>query len=101
LNVEPLERDAVKVIRWQVDDPLYRVDFWHQLQTPPGARQETMGYKQDSYRLTEANGFGEVLAWAEANSDGRSYVIYVELSRGGERGIVRLEGSDPTNPRGA
>ena len=96
MNVRPLERDAVKAIRWEVHEPIYRVDFWHQLPAPPGGRQEMMGYKQDAYHLSDVENFDQVRSWADANAGGRSFVIYAEISRGGERGIIRVHGIDPT-----
>jgi hypothetical protein len=96
LKAQPLERDAVKAIRWEVHDPIYRVDFWHQLPPPPGVRPEMMGYKQDVYRLSDVETFNDVRAWAEANANRRTFVIYAEIIRGTERGIIRLDGTDPT-----
>jgi hypothetical protein len=96
LKAEELQRDSVKVIRWQIDEPSYRVDFWHQFPPPPGGRAEMMGYKQDAYRVSGVDSVTQVLSWAEENALGRLFVVYAELLSEGGPGVVRLHGVDPT-----
>lgn len=96
VNAHPLERDDVAGIRWEVYDPDYRVDYWHQLAPLPGTPPEMMGYKQDSHGISGVRDVNEVLAWAEANAAGRSFVVYAGYGSGDERGIIRVYGADPT-----
>jgi hypothetical protein len=97
MNVQPLQfRDVIT--RHDYYQPVYRVDFWRQQDAPVGADPELMGYKQDSYRISEATSVREVRAWAEQNSDGRQFVIWIELGPEDDRTIARIEGVDPTNP---
>jgi hypothetical protein len=96
VNVEPVEWDDVSGVRWEVYNPEFRIDFWHRLSPVSGTPAEKMGYKQDSYSVSGALGVQEVLAWADKNAEGRSYVIYAAFGSGAERGIIRVHGSDPT-----
>jgi hypothetical protein len=98
LTTEPLHRDDVRAIRWNVHSPTYRVDFWHQYPPPPGGQAAKMGFKQDAHRVSGADSVSDVVAWAQENASGRSFVIYVELTYGGEPGILRVHGVDPTAP---
>lgn len=67
------------------EQPSYRVDFW------------TDDAASDEWRVEEAAEINEVLAWAAVHADGRSVVIYVELSRGdGMIGLARVLGEEPT-----
>jgi len=44
----------------------------------------------------------EVLAWAEANAEGRTFVVYISDERDPkEPGTIRLCGVDPTVPADA
>lgn len=96
MNVYPLERDDVAGIRSEVYDPDYRVDYWRQFAPPPGTPPEMMGYKQDSHRISGVRDVNEVLAWAEANAAGRSFVVYASYGSGDDRVIARVYGADPT-----
>lgn len=41
------------------------------------------------------------LAWADENAGAdRTYTLYAAVDRGGERGLVRLLGIDPTKHKG-
>jgi len=66
---------------WELDRPTYRVHF-HDVR---GA--------SDEYEVREAD-VGEVLAWAEAECGGRTFVLYACVPTDG-LGLVRLHGSDP------
>lgn len=67
------------------ENPSYRVDFW------------TDDAASDEWRVEEAADINAVLAWAAAHANGRSAVIYVELSRGdGTIGLARVLGEEPT-----
>ena len=74
-DVDP--RDA----KWELDAPSYRVHF-----------HDASG-SSDEHELTDAD-VAEVLAWAEANSASRSFVLYVCVPVGG-LGLIRLAGTDP------
>jgi hypothetical protein len=50
-------------LQWEVDQPTYRVYFWHQPKAPSGVPQEHMAYHSDEHRLREASDVHEVIAW--------------------------------------
>jgi hypothetical protein len=50
--------------------------------------------------LEGAHNAREVLAWAEENAAGRSYVVFAAVERGQDRGLVRIFGIDPTAHKG-
>jgi hypothetical protein len=96
MNVQHLELDQARAVRWEFDSPDYRVDFWRQLPPPPGGDPAKMGFERDSYYLTGADRVQEVLDWAEENRGEKTFVVYAMASRGGEDGVIRLYGDDPT-----
>ena len=99
MDVRPLERDQAKAVRWESDFPPYRVDFWRQLAPPPGGDPAKMGFKRDSYYLTDAESVEDVLQWAADNREDRTFVVWAMAKHAGEAGILRLRGDDPTNPK--
>jgi hypothetical protein len=70
--------------RWEVDTPAYRVYFHDARGT------------SDEYELTGAD-VTEVLAWAEAERRGRTYVAYVCATSRDGLGLLRLAGADPND----
>jgi len=68
--------------RWEVDRPSYRVYFWE-----PGL--------SDEWQLTDADDVREVMAWAEANANGRQFVVYVAAEDRDQPGLIRLFGVEP------
>lgn len=85
-------------IEWEVEQPVYRVYFWHQPPAPPGVSQEHMGYHCDEHRLTGARDVHEVLRWANDTArPEQSFTLYVEHDNlDHERGLIHLAGIDPT-----
>ncbi len=82
-----------------VEIAVYRVDFWRKPLARPGTDPERIGYKLDADRITDAPDVHEVLSWAEANAEGRTFVVYVSDERDpNEPGAIRLSGTDPTVP---
>jgi hypothetical protein len=71
-------------IRWEIDEPAYRVYFW----------DETRGWSSDEWRLSEAD-VHEVLDWATEHAAGRRTTVWAELGQNGEPGLVRLSGWEP------
>lgn len=63
--------------------PVYRVDFWNE------------NGDSSEHRLENAAGVDDVLAWAEANKDGRQAVFWVEYRHEGGTGMCRLRGQEP------
>lgn len=63
--------------------PSYRVDFW------------TDDSASDEWGIEGAGDINGVLAWAGANADGRSIVIYVEMVRENGIGLARIFGREP------
>lgn len=91
--------DAVdpRDIEWEVDQPTYRVYFWHQPAAPPGVGQESVMFHGDEYRLGDAANVDEVLGWARerARTD-QTFTLYVEHRDGDRLGLIQLMGTDPT-----
>jgi hypothetical protein len=82
---------------WEVDQPAYRVYFWHQQLAPPGIRQAQMGYVSDEYRLTGADDVVQVLRWAKgAARPEQTFTLYVEHLHDNGPGLIKLAGEDPT-----
>jgi hypothetical protein len=85
LTAIPIDpRDA----RWELWNPVYRVYLWRQLAGGAWASRE--------YEIPAAD-VAAVLAWADENANaGESYAVFAVVGDGGERGLVRLLGEDPT-----
>jgi hypothetical protein len=93
--IEPVDpRDT----RWEVDDPVYRVKLWRRLTPPRGVAQEDMAYECETFRVREAPDVHAVLEWlATQVRGGRTASLHVEHETAdGERGLLRLAGTDPT-----
>lgn len=73
-----------RYVRWEVDEPSYRVDFWN-LETT----------ESDEWLLQGAGGIEEVMRWAHEHATGRDFVIYVQYEADGEYGLLRLHGQEP------
>jgi hypothetical protein len=80
--------------RWVVSQPSYQVQFWHQLNDPEPPLVPL--WSCYSTRLVGVSEATEALAWAEARANGRRIVLYAEVDRGDDVGLVRLHGIDPT-----
>ena len=73
---------------WEVWDPSYRVSFWQQ--------QILGGWACREYEVSGGD-VSAVLAWARENATlGETFTGFVVVARGGEIGLVRLFGDDPT-----
>jgi hypothetical protein len=75
-------------VRSEVEQPTYRVYFF-----------ESDG-RSDEYHLTGARDVAEVLDWATANANDRTYVVYVLTDFGPsseQPGLIRLLGRDPND----
>jgi hypothetical protein len=84
-------------ITWEQADPVYRVYFWHRPPPPAGIPAERVMWHCNEQRLIGAQDVQEVIGWAnERLPAGDRYVLYVEQTDGGRRGLVRLAGIDPT-----
>ena len=84
---------------WEVEQPVYRVYFWHQPPAPPGIPQQQMGYHCDEYRLGGAADVHEVIDWAVTTARHmRTFTLYVEHLQDGRPGLIHLAGRDPTVP---
>lgn len=84
-------------VEWEQPNPVYRVYFWHRPPPPAGIPAERVMWHCNEQRLTGAKDVHEVIAWAiEQLPAGDHYVLYVEHTDGGRRGLVRLAGVDPT-----
>jgi hypothetical protein len=84
-------------IEWEVDQPAYRVYFWHQPAAPPGVARELVMFHSDEYRLSDVVDVGEVLAWArDRGRADQTFTLYVEHRDGDRLGLIQLMGTDPT-----
>jgi hypothetical protein len=77
---------------WEVDQPAYRVYFWHQ----PHPENPNSMWFSDEWEIGDAD-VDEVLNWARDNAAGRRFVVYVRVDAAEERGLVRLLGTDPAS----
>jgi hypothetical protein len=100
MQIQPVDpRDT----SWEVSLPAYRVYFWKRRagSVPEGVPTERVGYSSREFELTGFHNIREVLAWADENAGSdRTYTLYAVVSRGEERGLVRLYGVDPTRHKG-
>lgn len=72
--------------RWEVWNPRYRVYFWR--------RVGDSYYSREFEIATEA--VQDVLAWADENrSPDETFTLFAVVDHG-DRGLVRLAGSDPS-----
>jgi len=78
---------------WEVSQPVYRVYFWEKQRD-----YEDSGWASEEWELQGAD-ISEVMDWTEETAKGRLSVLYVCVSHGGELGLVRLSGIDPTEVR--
>lgn len=69
--------------RWEVARPTYPVDF----HTADGSSDE---------REVSGGDVDEMMAWAEVNAAGRTFVLYACVPHDG-LGLVRLLGADPND----
>jgi len=70
---------------WEDDRPTYRVYFWDT--NSASSEHEVVG----------AADVGEVLRWAEGHRADRTFTAYLLVrSGGGQIGLARLHGTDPT-----
>ncbi len=76
---------------WEVDRPVYRVYFWGQLDASEGGM-----WASDEWELTDADDVMVVRNWAELNSNGRRFVMYVTVQADDGLGMIRLLGVDPS-----
>jgi hypothetical protein len=84
-------------IEWEVEQPIYRVYYWHQPPAPPGIRQSDVMYHCEEHRISGASDVNEVLAWARSTArPEQTFVLYVEHMQDGSAGLIRLAGVDPT-----
>jgi hypothetical protein len=99
VNIEGVDpRD----IEWEVDQPVYRVYFWHQPPAPPDIPQQQMGYHCAEHRLQGAVDVHEVIDWAAATArPDQTFTLYVEHLQDGRPGLLHLAGRDPTVPDAA
>jgi hypothetical protein len=77
-------RDAT----WEVWDPSYRVYFWHE--------QILGGWACREYAVTGED-VHAVFDWANENARStETFTVFAVVGLGGEIGLVRLSGDDPT-----
>jgi hypothetical protein len=84
--------------RWELKPAAYRVYFWELaapgMYTGEGQRM----FASYEYELTGARDISEVLLWAKAKAEDRSYTVYAvvdDVHRG--KGLLHLFGTDPTS----
>lgn len=78
-------------VTWEIIDPQFRVHFWHQ----EDSSNPQSSWVSDEWELSGAD-VTDVLGWAEKHAVGRSFSVYVVLSRGDGLGSIRIAGIDPT-----
>ena len=84
MDIQPVDpRD----IRWEMDDPAYRVYFWSP--RPPGS-----GWICEEWEITGADVAG-VQEWAAEQANGRPFVLYARAETADGPGLIRLQGAEP------
>lgn len=84
-------------IEWEVDQPVYRVYYWHQPPAPRGIAQSDVMYHCEEHRVSGARDLDEVLDWARSTArPEQTFVLYVEHTQDGSPGLIRLAGDDLT-----
>src|SRR5688572_22126988 len=93
MHVTPVDpRDA----SWEVDQPAYRVYFWRRPQTAHDMPVDQVMWWSDEYEITGAD-IDEVLAWTHASAGPHGlFTLWVVSRHGGELGLIRLLGFEPT-----
>jgi len=80
--------------RWVVDKPSYQVHFWRQCNDPEPPTVPL--WASEIHRLVGVSDVADALDWAQAHAGGRRVVLYAEVDRGPNVGLVQLRGVDPT-----
>jgi hypothetical protein len=91
IEERPIEIDES---RWVVGEPSYQIQFWRKMNDP--APPLVPMWASELHRIVGVEDVEEALAWAEANAAGRRVVVYAEVDRAPNIGLVRLRGKDPT-----
>jgi hypothetical protein len=94
LSMQPPKQYGVEQIGWWKRPTSYDVTFWEKL-TDPQPPTPPM-WSEESHCIANAESAADVFAWAEANANGRSFVIDALVTLGERDGLVRLHGLDPT-----
>src|SRR5215475_4759234 len=81
-----VDRIDPRSVRWEIDQPSYRINFWQQ-----SSGHGDTGWASDEWRLSDAD-VHEVLAWVDAEADGRRFSVWIEVVLDGEPGVVRRGG---------
>ena len=81
MEVRPVDPRDIQV-EWPADT--YRVYLW-----------SNDGARCDEYEVSGVNDVREVVAWADAQADGRVTEILVRHDHGPQRGVIRLAGGRP------
>lgn len=97
-----VESVSEQVVRWESAFPAYQVYFFERGgrqgggKRHPGGTIEAMTY---SYRITDAHNVHQVFAWADANAQGRPFIVYVEHDDAHLGvGVLQLSGDNPYRP---
>jgi hypothetical protein len=85
-----VQRVDPRDIRWELDQPVYRVHFWRSLAETAGD-----GWASEEWGIRDAD-VSEVLTWTAHAKEHRAFAVYVCFSNDGGPGLVRLLGKDPT-----
>lgn len=84
-------------IEQEVDQPVYRIYFWHRPAPTPGDARQGMAYHCEEYRLEDALDVDEVIKWATARArPEQTFTLYAEHQPDGRPGLMRLSGRDPS-----
>jgi hypothetical protein len=78
-------------VRWELDNPDYRVYFW----TRPAHSNAEPSCTE--FELTETD-VPAVLDWAKRTAGNRTFAVYAVCGSVDGKGLVRLAGHDPLAP---
>ena|SRR5680860_1309061 len=87
-------------VEWESRRPVYRVYVWSQPDViPTRSNRADIAWHCTSWRFTDVADVHEVLQWATRNSALHNQItIYVETIDNERLGLVRIAGTDPTDP---
>jgi hypothetical protein len=93
MDIRPVDPRGTE---WELTCSSFRVYFWQAQPSPPGHPEQPGGYRSEEFEVSGVD-VGKVLEWADATAPrGSTYTVYAVIEQGGERGLVRLAGVDPT-----
>jgi len=74
-------------VTWELDAVAFRVYFW--------SSTDGSSWQSDEWRLVDIPDLMALMDWANEHAEGRTFVVYAEVSNATGVGLIKLTGSDP------